>query len=889
MKKIQIGLAELFKIAFILCLSVSLHAQVLQKNIDDRIEPVMPQDYPPGYGIGHLVAGDLWHSFLSQNRSSQLYEATNDTTYGARHLIKPGNFSNWQGATAHYPIAYPWTPWWNNNVCAVVYDSDSTFCPDSVNKKINFAYNSSSRENAAHKHSKYVIPAYGRKLAAANGGSIELITDPSKTPTTRNYVKEAWFVDGKRRQHLVYEAGWPTNVGLDYKIRAHQFAAPNWNNFNDFIIMEISVKNTGEVDINMDGIFEKTNHKIEGYTINHSGTPAISIGTDLLGTRQVNTTATVPQRMGGYISDPDPDGNPWDFNFICAGQTALASPKQDMGFSSYCTRKEYSDLYNGYTFIAAKKGGLPADPAKGTGKLADKNTIWGTDAIGKGKQRGWFHANQNSIGLGSFSSTNSLQMWRQNLAPYFLNGGYDNDGNKVDYRPNPDFFDTTKSSKTFDYLNWVPKSTNPSESQRPSGGKNTYSDRVGDLAFVNFVNETGMSDASTPYANGWGKHTKGYLANFNFNGQIYTSIGPVSIDVGEEVTFVLIYAAGYRLEGIQRAVRAARYTYENDYVVPVTPSLPDIKVTNTVNQTIMLEWDNEADKDANFAGYKIWKSSNFMKYKYLEDGMRLIDKYQEQMTPGIDKKDYRKPINPKFNAFDDVASVSTKGQYAGYTWGTWELMRVIPKAELNNYKTAKTTGYTYAFEDKGVVLGFTYWYYISAYAEGTFKGPGGETTTRIETHSTNRNGASGLWVGTYPFATRNAYWPKADNLQGLKDIGASITVNASLKTTADLNAGVYKVGVRPNPYKRAALHDDYGSIYDHKMLFYNLPPKAKITILDVAGKVIDIINFESSDPTKGSIFWDMFSKDGIEVASGLYVYFVEWEGGKTNGKFAILR
>jgi len=267
--------------------------------------------------------------------------------------------------------------------------------------------------------------------------------------------------------------------------------------------------------------------------------------------------------------------------------------------------------------------------------------------------------------------------------------------------------------------------------------------------------------------------------------------------------------------------------------------------------------------------------------------MRLVDRYQEQMTVGEDKSKYRKPINPKFNAFADVAAASTKGQYAGYTWGTWELVKVIPKAELNNYKKAVTPGYTYLYEDKDVVLGFTYWYYVSAYKEGTFTGPGGETTNRIETHSLNRNGASGLWEGTFPFATSNPYYPTTAD--GLKKIGAPQVVYSALVDPADLNSGKVKIGVRPNPYKRAALHDNFTNVYDHKILFYNLPPKAKITITDVAGKVIQVINFQSSDANRGSTFWDMFSKDGMEVASGLYLYFVEYDGGSTSGKFAILR
>jgi hypothetical protein len=80
------------------------------------------------------------------------------------------------------------------------------------------------------------------------------------------------------------------------------------------------------------------------------------------------------------------------------------------------------------------------------------------------------------------------------------------------------------------------------------------------------------------------------------------------------------------------------------------------------------------------------------------------------------------------------------------------------------------------------------------------------------------------------------------------------------------------------------------NVYDHKLLFYNLPPDCKITILDVAGQIVDEIHFTSNDPNNGSKFWDMFSKDGIEVASGLYIYVVESPtGGLKTGYFSILR
>ena len=94
------------------------------------------------------------------------------------------------------------------------------------------------------------------------------------------------------------------------------------------------------------------------------------------------------------------------------------------------------------------------------------------------------------------------------------------------------------------------------------------------------------------------------------------------------------------------------------------------------------------------------------------------------------------------------------------------------------------------------------------------------------------------------------------------------------------------IQVKPNPYKRQALHD---TGVEHKILFTNLPTGTRITILDVSGQIIDVLKFDGTNPFDGTLFWDMFSKDGIEVASGLYVFVAEYPGGKQVGHFAILR
>jgi hypothetical protein len=391
--------------------------------------------------------------------------------------------------------------------------------------------------------------------------------------------------------------------------------------------------------------------------------------------------------------------------------------------------------------------------------------------------------------------------------------------------------------------------------------------------------EDGKADATTNYPTGWGKWSTGAAHTENFDDDMFSSAGPFDLKKDSTITVVYATVAGYRLEGIQRSVRAARFAYANSFNVPKPPPLPDMKVSNTLNKSVALEWNNVAATDPEFAGYKIWKSSQFKKINYLDEGMRVVDQYEQQMTVGPRPSTLYKPVNPKFDAQAKMLANSTKGTYQPDTWGTWDLIKVIPKADVAALPPATSAGFNYKYEDKDVITGFQYWYYISAYKEGTYTGPDGETTTRIETHSTNRNGASGLWSLTFPFAYSNPNYATAVK------IGGRQIVTSALAPKGDVS----RVSVKPNPYKKAALFDNRSQVYDHKIFFSNLPPQAKITILDVSGQVIDVINFVSTDPSNGSVSWDMFSKDGIEVASGVYIYIVESPTASIVGHFAILR
>jgi hypothetical protein len=318
--------------------------------------------------------------------------------------------------------------------------------------------------------------------------------------------------------------------------------------------------------------------------------------------------------------------------------------------------------------------------------------------------------------------------------------------------------------------------------------------------------------------------------------------------------------------------------------------VPDMRVDNTLNRSIRVRWDNKAEASPDFAGYKIYKTSLSQQVNWLTGGTRGLDEYWRNMTPGATPANLLKAVNPNFTAQAFVAGFNGVPD----SWGPYTLSAVIPAGSKGTYSDASAIGYNYSWEDKVVDVGFKYWYYVAAYTNkpltlGTSYASfsNAPNTDFVETSNVNRNGASGLWVGTYPFATLNTFFPKTT--ADLKNIGTGFVVKSALANPADLVSGKAKVVVKPNPYKKKALFDNATLSYDHKIQFMNLPGNAKITILDVSGQVVDEIRFASTDPNNGSTFWDMFSKDGIEVASGLYIYVVEYDGGKQVGYFSILR
>jgi hypothetical protein len=670
----------------------------------------------------------------------------------------------------------------------------------------------------------------------------------------------------------VYTAGWPTTIGVDVRVKIHQYQS-NWNNFNDFIIVEMTLINTGMIDMNADGVAERSGNQIRALTMLAHGEFMCSYFLGTGGSRATNRFGS--NRAIGYVGDNDPGGSPWDMMIGYPGESVAGA--KDMGLNDFPLRF-YTDVWSAWSWLGVKQGGA----TNTTGTLQDKPTIYGTPSVGFGAQRGWYTSGGQGRGIGVGAGGNlsdPKSIHTAAMGTFYKDGGKSRDATLVNLDPNPKFF---LSGTKGDPTTFVPNPlaiTSPAEANRPNGDRKLFSIEGGASAF----------EVAT-FESDW---TTGFTGPNNFDGDMFSGVGPFSMAVGDTITVVWAEVGGYRFRGVANAMAAARWVFQNGYnAVPETPAVPEMRVDNTLQKSVRVRWDARAETNpgsGTFAGYKIYKASQAGRIDWLTSGMRTLDDYWKNTTVGPTPDALKKPVNPNFTAQSFVAG----REGVPDSWGPYQLVAVLPAGQLGSYVDNSAAGYNYSWEDPVVDLGFKYWYYVAAYSTGSFdlgssySGYNPATTSTIESANINRNGATGLWANTYPFATTNAFYPKT--AAELKALGASFTVQSALADPALLASGAATISVKPNPYKKKALFDSAVDAFDHKVQFYNLPPKATITILDVSGQIVEQIEFSSNDPNNGSIFWDLFSKDGVEVASGLYVYVVDYDGGQHIGYLSILR
>ena len=340
--------------------------------------------------------------------------------------------------------------------------------------------------------------------------------------------------------------------------------------------------------------------------------------------------------------------------------------------------------------------------------------------------------------------------------------------------------------------------------------------------------------------------------------------------------------------------------------VPVSPPAPGVRLTPG-DHAVRLDWDNASETvpdygdsvlDPNKGTFKFWGYRLYRAAGYTRQGgvtgpsdaqWELVANLRrfDALEPLIDSVDTNGDGRPDARrATPDVLLDLASGQRYPATdlpverdpatgdtlWSIGIRPYVDPGCNCVKtrapYKVAHWPIGRYTFRDPDVLNGFPYFYCITA---------------------VDSSGLKGLFDTPGNFEMRE---------------GARYAVEGQIVTphAATAAPGQRKVIVVPNPYRGRAAWDLSPSPADPTgahVDFMHMPPGAwTLRIFTLAGDLVQTIRNtdltvqgrpQQEDPTDGEASWNLVSRNGQDVASGIYLFSVESRSGTERGKFVIIR
>ena len=118
------------------------------------------------------------------------------------------------------------------------------------------------------------------------------------------------------------------------------------------------------------------------------------------------------------------------------------------------------------------------------------------------------------------------------------------------------------------------------------------------------------------------------------------------------------------------------------------------------------------------------------------------------------------------------------------------------------------------------------------------------------------------------------------------------TVNAGKFSSDQTKFDMNRIAVVPNPYVGTSIFEP-PNIYksgrgERRVWFIHLPAECTIRIYSVRGFLIETL-YHNGTSDDGEENWDLTSKDGMNVAYGIYIYHIESSLGEKIGKFALIK
>ena len=218
-----------------------------------------------------------------------------------------------------------------------------------------------------------------------------------------------------------------------------------------------------------------------------------------------------------------------------------------------------------------------------------------------------------------------------------------------------------------------------------------------------------------------------------------------------------------------------------------------------------------------------------------------------------------------------------------------------------------------------ILLGQSFGFYVKN--ETLLKPDGSHVLMDMVVHDVNKNGVfdnsedkiivggmrnDGKWAGTAFVIDFNlastATYPKSDDIFRVKfsrpfwkDDYLTFTINSYDDIDADsLAKTMDNIRVVPNPYVATNVMETAVSNQflnqRRSLMFTNVPAQALIKIFTISGVLVDEISINNS-PEKGIVHWDMLTREGLEIAAGMYLFHIEAlaTGDQKIGKFAVIK
>ncbi len=296
----------------------------------------------------------------------------------------------------------------------------------------------------------------------------------------------------------------------------------------------------------------------------------------------------------------------------------------------------------------------------------------------------------------------------------------------------------------------------------------------------------------------------------------------------------------------------------------IDPPAPNVVITPAAgDRRIVLEWDNLSELTADpimqrilFSGYRLWRVEGWSRpvgaAGPAADDWELIADISRDPPDGLGEDSpwhVTRFINAEIDSTHPAAELTVTGS------------AVPGEEELWYYPVGR-----YVFADSlGLKNGMLYFYDVTAYSawyDTTFADDG-----------------SVLSVQRMELAGR----PTAVEEEGVTPIWAAL----------DQLDDVYVV---PNPYIKGRNPDGWDLIPSRadptgtKVYFVGLPTEeCTIDIFSLSGDLIQTLHHDGSLEGAGGVPWNLVSRNGQDIVSGVYIYQVRCGGNNKVGRFVIVR